>query len=1214
MNTQSLNVKIDSENHVLEISPSDTVQTIILQISKIFNISPIFVFLTKKDSLTRVENIKGLPFNTVKRFVEISDLTSTKLEFETLRSVEKLNTFDDAYKFVKKYLDGIDAVMTSFYWFYNKPSNAEFIDKPSSQQFRGKDAEKYMDSIDLLGKISDHDFIGINGIESFKNMYEKFYHRVVESLENVNKTSSLSEILEKAKEYQTKDIEKLMTESKLTFTNIKCVLSGMEDQKDEYEYFNSAVLSNDVPLIYINGFYKVLKGFSIDKSWIEKIKEYMENEKHKNYLVLFVLNKYNYNNYNKAKDSFSLISAFMNDVDDKKENKLTLNINSQIEDFNNTTDLKEEQLLTRICNALAIKPSKVNVEIYPQHLRCTFYITKTLIEKMFYYDLLMNNSIVSEFLCANERFRIFSKRGGVQSIFKQCETVFSLQSMLVSRPLRKKIGSSVKVNDYVVEIKVSYSRNLAEVDLLKRYLSLMTAIYNKKKSCIEQLYSKIPSFDKERRDVLVEGKNESQVKMTLASYDPELFVEGYPKRCNKSPKIIEDEEEAKEKIKKGEDIMKYPLFNEFKEHYYTCEERSGYPHPGLIKTDLTNWPLPCCFEVDQLDKKNSIRYMYENEIKFDEDETFKKEKFKILQTSHTLKAGGIGRLSKDIAKFFRIIDQDNLYIRRYIPLGPRSVIVAIASAMKNKQVETDDLETFIEMKVDELKKLVHKNIGFQNAFNFDKKTIIHFLNQPEKFLDIRIFHTLLEELFKCNIFLFVHNKEYPQGNFACAEFAHNFLTYKEKYSLRPSIILYETTGSNNQNLLYPHYEIIGRFEMKKSETDFMFNKDDKTIQELFKLYDSMYFPYGKESFNVLKKVPFTTKILEQQVDFFGKTRLLLFENNVNILTMPINSIPNSMLTSSKSKFEYKPCELEKAISFMKNEQVQYRQVLIKNTLVGLESVKENIRFYIPITPQESTKTNNQIQKLHSISFMRDSELDKYNQFEQISRHLSSHVLFEFSKFLKGRSISNETLFSLLEEFYNTVFQIINNNDLQLYKTIPRNFKKETSFKQNGKILISSKELAKRLLYTVLVECRKSYERIVEYKNLLYVPHYYKNIRDFDSSEDSIIFPNTVSVETWINSPQQVTYNIHSDITDDFVKDINKGYAVLNGETFFKQPNQPLLKGIYICCKEDENIDLLKGTLFIKTQKGFEIQGNGSELYLSFMHENQIYLLRMSKYN
>ena len=1213
MDTQSLEVKVDDEFYKINVGLSDTIQTITNELAKKLTISPLFIFLTKKDSVLKIEKIKGLPFNQVERISDATDLTSAKLEFTTLRQIEKMNKFSQAYTLSKKYLSDPEAVFATFYYFYKQPSNAEFIRDSTSQKFR----DNFSESFDLLQQIDRNKFQGVIGVSSFINMYDKFYKRVEESIKTTEKLSSLKEILQQSSKYIqiSKKLEKQMTDTKLTFTNIECVLSGMKEEKDEYEYFNESVLSTDVPLVYINGFYKILKGFKVNPAWIQKIKEYSDNEKNKNHLILYVLNKYNYNS-NDKKDQYSLISAnFQVDEGGQINSELHIQINSQIEDYNTTTDLKEEQLLTRVCNALNIQTKSISVKIYPQNLRCYFYITKTNMEKIFYYDLLMNNKIVSEFLCANERFRIFNKRGGIQCIFKQCETVFNMQSFFVTRPLRKRIGPLVNVNENVVEIKVSFAKNLNEVNLLKKYLALTVSIYNDQRKCLEQLYKQVPKFEEESVDSLAQGKKEKPVRVTLASYDPELFVEGYPKRCNKSPVIIEDEEEAKEKIKNGVDIMKYPLFDEFKVHYYSCEHRPEHSHPGLMKTDLTQWPLPCCFEVNQLEKKNAIRYMYENKVKFDDDEVFKDIKYKILQTSHTLPIGGIGRLAKDITNYFKIIDQENIYIRRYVPISPRSAIIAIASALLMEQVQTtdkDELDEFVDEQVQELKRLVKKNIGFQNAYEYDAKTLIQYLNQPEKFIDVRIFHTLLEELFKCNIFMFVHNKEYPQGNFGCPEFAQNFLLFEKKYNYRYSVILYETTGSNIENLLYPHYEIIGRLNMESSETDFLFNKDSITSHELINLYKTMYIPLGKETKNILKTSPFETRILKQQVDFFGKTRILFFENGVNIITMPTDSIPNSMFKKHEKdkKFDYTPCELQQAIQFMQDENVKYKQVILRNYLVGLSGTKDNTDFYIPVKPQSTNVLNTNIQQLHSISFIRDSELDKYNQYEQVSRHLLAHVIYEFSKFITGKKITNETLFTLLEEFYENVFTISNSPDL--YSVIPRNFKKPTSFKKDGKILLNSQELAKRLLYSLFIECRKGFNQIQEYKELLFVPNYYKNIRDFASSEDNIIFHNSQELERWINSSKPPQYKIHKILSEEFVKDLDKGFAIMNAETFFKELIN--IKGVFICKKESSTVNELQGSLIVLQSDRVDVIGEGSNLFLSFKYNDEDYLLRLSKYN
>jgi hypothetical protein len=274
--------------------------------------------------------------------------------------------------------------------------------------------------------------------------------------------------------------------------------------------------------------------------------------------------------------------------------------------------------------------------------------------------------------------------------------------------------------------------------------------------------------------------------------------------------------------------------------------------------------------------------------------------------------------------------------------------------------------------------------------------------------------------------------------------------------------------------------------------------------------------------------------------------------------------------------------------------------------------------------------------------MKESELDIYNEFERISRHLTAHVIYEFSNFLNGRVLSNmyilkkqqekfeqkfeqkkqekkeekqededeQKVLTFLEDFYNNHFIIRDQSIQEVYKNIPRDFRKPCSFKQDGKIIMTSRELAKRMLYTLLFECRKGFNTIIDYKNQTYVPNYYKNIRDFKSSEDNIIFPNTDSVLLWINAPPQPSYKIHEVLDNDFINDVEKGYAVLNGKSFFKNK----LDGVFICCKESSEIDIVNGTLIALSSDKVEVQGSGGDLFLTFMFNETVYLLRMTKYN
>ena len=129
---------------------------------------------------------------------------------------------------------------------------------------------------------------------------------------------------------------------------------------------------------------------------------------------------------------------------------------------------------------------------------------------------------------------------------------------------------------------------------------------------------------------------------------------------------------------------------------------------------------------------------------------------------------------------------------------------------------------------------------------------------------------------------------------------------------------------------------------------------------------------------------------------------------------------------------------------------------------------------------------------------------------------------------------------------------------------------------------------------------------------MFVPNYYKNIRDFASSEDNIIFHNSQELERWINSSKPPQYKIHKILSEEFVKDLDKGFAIMNAETFFKELIN--IKGVFICKKESSTVNELQGSLIVLQSDRVDVIGEGSNLFLSFKYNDEDYLLRLSKYN
>ena len=1230
----SLNITVDGVKESIPITPLDTIDSIKLQIAKKLRI-PVKTIFIKAEQQQKVEELDDLPFSKSEKIIETSDIGNMKLDVETLISPEKIKKLNllQAIDYAKTKLEEEEAIMFVFHNKF-KTDTADFINNSSSSLYR----DNFDNVFNFTDAISRGKFKSLFSTNEFIRKYNQFTKKLAQELNEQDKltnTITINEEFSKRKKEILQVVENI-TASKLTHTVLKVVLSDKDlgetqEQvldKDIFEIFNNTNVSSDVPYVSVANFYKVLKGFKCPPTWVENAKE-PSLQNNQNTMILYVLNKYNYTKLtNKSTDYSKIIITIEN-------NNIVILIDSKVDDYKKSTDLKEEQLLVRICDALKLSYSNIVCKIYPQEIKCIFYITDEYIKKLIYLDLCMNDKTISSFLAANERYRIFNKRGGVQTILKQHNIVFQLQSLYVTYPVRKRVGSSVRIGDNVVEIRVTSAKNLEEVEKLKQYLGLLTVLYNEKKECLEDIYSTfISDFKNETTKIesLVEKvKQEAEKKEEkLKDIAPEVFVKGFPRKCAKPPKVVSEKDY--EKLKKKVDLMKYPLYGEYDDvHYYSCQHSKAHPYPGLIKMEVNGEPhlAPCCFDVKQSDKIGSMRYIYENEEEEeDKDEKSLTKSLKMTKTLKTLSPNRLGILTKDVAHFFRLVDPFNIYVRHYVPKGPRSIIAAIAIATKVENTETQKgMNKYINKIITKMKKAIEKNFGFQNAYQYDITSLKNFLDQEEKFLDIRLFADLLEAVTGYRILFFTHNKSNPDGSFSSPNFTHNLLLNNVKTN-KPHIILYETTGSASEKNPFPHYEVISVYNKQEKEIYSVFEKDDKIVKELDQLYKDIYLPFNKQTGNVINKVPFKTPILQQHVDFFGKTRILYFEGGVNVLTIPIDSLPFAQIEEVEGvkptykylrSFKYAPVELKNAINFLKAENIPYKKVKVRDYLVGITSNKQGLNFYIPIKPVKENTENEKIQEIHSVTMIGDSTLENFIRFEQISRQLLSHVLYHFSKFVvreyenNGTVLSPQNILSILEDFNNKMIVIDESlSELDVYKNIPRLLQKETSFVKDGKIIMTSSELAKRILYAIYVETKKGYDNIYEFKNKIYAPNFYQNIRDFQSSENNVMFSSEKDILTWIRSSEEPSQKIFDMFIEEFVIDIKKHSRALISSDMINNITPDLLQsGVYECKRI--NTQNVVGTVYVLNPENVEKIGSGYELYLSFKYDEEEYFLLMTKY-
>jgi len=172
---------------------------------------------------------------------------------------------------------------------------------------------------------------------------------------------------------------------------------------------------------------------------------------------------------------------------------------------------------------------------------------------------------------------------------------------------------------------------------------------------------------------------------------------------------------------------------------------------------------------------------------------------------------------------------------------------------------------------------------------------------------------------------------------------------------------------------------------------------------------------------------------------------------------------------------------------------------------------------------------------------------------------------------------------------------------------------EKTFIRGGKILVTSEELSKKLLYSILIESKKGYRSIINYKNLKFVPNYYKNIRDFRTPEESVLFYKKESVIEWIKSQllEQPSHLIHQYINSGFLEDLKNDFALL--KTKMVTNNEEL----FVCSIVDDVPENYNGLLIIyngESDVKLMKVGKSDDKILMFRYQDIIYTVYLIKYS
>lgn len=879
------------------------------------------------------------------------------------------------------------------------------------------------------------------------------------------------------------------------------------------EIFNHIILNERVPFATVKNYYKILKDFIPPEEWsqesdniIVKVGEKvdMSTIKHKEYA----------------------------DVKVEMEGEKVITKTRLITERGY---LSRDQFLEKFMGIFHGLGNITYSNVNEMEVVGIFYFPFQRINTYVFSDLVMNDTLFSSLINIDESSKATKKKGEVGQPWLHIHfdhpstghITAGISQKTVDRSELEMRSTDPEIfphGEAYIRVRVR-GKDRKSVEIFQEMLSKLFVIYEQKYDEIAEFYQKyLPDFG-----VFVEG-NVKPLKEKPSDIAPNIFVKNYSRTCpdERIPKII-----TKEEAKEHDNVMIFPRDiqqNEPKyasdgvdQKYYICTN-PDYPNPGVRVNRLSNskeYPyIPCCFKENQRKKKGGhYKKYYNNDLTYNQE----KRQQELIRTDKILGSEQYGLLPDSLEKIFDILNMDQKY--RYIRVGvernPSSFLSAVLSSLHE---ETGFLNLSDKEKKKEIKKIrkrmAKENIvplARQSVYDENIEQIQKELLDIDAYLDPKKYTQLLETFFNCNIFLFNREKLF---------LPNHVQSYYKNYNDAPCIFIYEHMGSESDRAEYPQCELIIRWHTKKSDdTQYVFPYDQNVSKGINKIFQILRDSYALDTHidETVFNIPDEVKILSQEIDSYGKTRRLnvQYGENITILTSPI---PPIAVKETKSDDMIKVSS-KVALSLLRlMDAKEISQKVIRNMAVEIHAMVSNVSVTIPIETENVLDGLSISRVSFNYSENEGSDIATYNRNKKLARYITEYSFWLFSRFMKKKGVEKIDD-DVLATFAKKRIKII--PDFK-YDNIPKKFSTKSGVMDGGRLVVTSEDMLKRLLYVVKLYSIRDTRALVNYYTHNVITNYYVDLTDFTFYPNQVILYGDDSVDKWIQE-NKFTYTMNSEV-------------------------------------------------------------------------------------
>jgi hypothetical protein len=1002
-----------------------------------------------------------------------------------IRSVPSIQSLIDIYNIFEKRYDIRDIALT--YIYINHGKNTRVLETDPSQ----------LKLVFLkLKELNPTDFWSESSINSLYNLFIDQIDKERYNLEiKIRKEDEFKKQLSNLEPVEHTDFIQDSIVYEIIFTSSIAML----------DLFNSIKLTEQIPFVqlYTNGqqYFKLFESFLPPIDWMVPLQEES---------IEFKLGTDNdIDMYNTCKIEYK----------DKNDDEYIVTMTIEIKMGMNETELKMAILDLFVDNDFKEVSSRT------QGLRGSFAIPEILIARDVMLDILTNNYLVNYFLYVDESRSVSSRKSSFYIYYGSDTDVITayVSERYATRKDPFFQEQLLPLFTPYMNIRISRALSIQHIKRFQQVFSVFIRFYINEYSTIVKRYSSlIPQFKEFNPKPLIEKQQQERTLKLLQEKDPELFIYGYARDCQKKqqPVPIDTPTDSYDPVK----MMRYPRDSS---NYFICPNKK-FPYPGLLRNKLENkdtYPyLPCCYpESHYRDKK--LYYLYDQGLDKDKE-------IKTTTNYVQIKAitdGKKGFLPRNI-HYILSLNTTEKFIRIGTIIDTNSFLHSVLLAIDPLYSESLDKTSYA---LDVRHNIANMDVScvIQQLYTYDNKQLSQEILNYDIPLDSSIHIGLLEAYFNCRIFVFERSINHPNCDFEIPQYTQSYLYRK----IKPSdnvIFIYKHMGLAGDRLSSPHYELVvvekslNVYEKVFSGSSLIVNNVESMFLQTYKNY---IFNYGDVF--APESLPFQN-IKQQYVDIYGKCRgfVLSFNNkDISILTSPYPPLPNIPIVNTIHRIS-----LQLAMQFslsIKNQPIA--QDVIDNSLYGVFLTPSYDMQYTYIPLVKDKPLPNIPQQPYSGYILPSTSVDILSDIQQkqrIADFLMQYSLYGFSIFLLtnpytidssdidvATKISQEqNILHNLVDVYSKTIKIKPNHDYDIHN-VSRKLTLNSNFFDKKSLIVDSNETLQRISYYISYMIQKNKLYVVNFHKRKFLENFYLTINDFYQFVNQKVFISYDSIKNWLDS-------------------------------------------------------------------------------------------------